>query len=284
MHRGTSAKFDSRTFSHPLRQQVYDFIQGLNSQQPEVQVLLLHELPAAQPKWDVMAGFLPFLLRPPQPNAAMGVAPPAAAAGGGNSSDAASIGATGPVAAAAAGAGSSSRSTAGSRQRISKVDPSAGQQPRNFNSYSANKPLPISGNANEPRHVLFITAQCKNQQQQIGTYRGFVCVVKTDQEHRPGGDNGHDWRKLVFKGEKQELWGGWLDVSVGLGVLEPVQQPAEPDQSRAKRQRSGTLALLFGCRCQDFWLHSVTIKEQQAHWCQLDSEARHDTDPGRLLV
>lgn len=178
-----------------------------------------------------MSGFLPFLLRPPQPNAA-------AAAGGGDSSDAGSSGATVPAPAAAAGSGSSSRS---SRQRVSKVDSSAGQQTRNFNSYSANKPLPISSDTNEPKHVLFITAQCKNQQQQIGTYRGFVCVRKAGLAGSPSPratDNSHDWRKMTLKGDKQELWEGWLDVSVGLGVLEPVQQPqAEPDKPRAKRQR-----------------------------------------------
>lgn len=267
--RAGKSNFRANSLTYALRQNIFKFIQGRDPADPGLQGLILHELPKAEPDWDLtMSGFLPFLLRPPQPNTAQAAA------------------AAAPQQAQAAGPDAASRQRVGSR-----VDASTGQQARDFNSYSANKPLPISDADNEPGHIHFVTAPCKNSEgRPIGTYRGFVCVMKqvglvatgctrtettrraTDmglgsrfpnrrsqqqntgpskrrrlepttapavtrilQGERPAG--GRDWcrlEKLQLRGDGGGLTEGWVDVSVALGVVEPLTETQQPRRKRAR--------------------------------------------------
>lgn len=149
--RAGKSHFRADNLTYPLRQKIFKFIQGQDPADQCLKGLILHELPKAEPNWDLtLSGFLPFLLRPPQPNSAQGAAPAPQA------------------------------QDAASRQRVgSRVDASTGQQARYFSGYTANKLLPISAAENEPGHIHFVTAPCKDSGgRQIGTYRGFVCVLR----------------------------------------------------------------------------------------------------------
>jgi hypothetical protein len=139
-------RFRADNLTLSLRQKIFKFLQSrVDPADPTLQGLILHELPKAEPEWDLtLSGFLPFLLRPPQPNATQAAGPDAA-----------------------------------SRQRVGRsVDAGTGQQARDFCSYAANNPMPISNADGEPAHILCVTAPCKDVAgRKIGTYRGFVCVM-----------------------------------------------------------------------------------------------------------
>lgn len=62
------------------------------------------------------------------------------------------------------------------------------------------------------------------------------CSTAALQGGMPAGTNAnHDWRLMQLNrgAKKDSSWQGWVDVSVGLGVLEP-KQPGERKFKRAR--------------------------------------------------